>query len=223
MTGGKSEGVLDLGGSGYVVTESPMVDFPTSEITVTMWVRASHLAPHGKRAFLSYVTATENRTNAYQEFAIYDGSALSVVIAGRSGLGAANSVEDVKSKVRIDDGYWHFIAVTWRKAGGELEIYKDGKREFVVGAYRSDMRSVFCTILISSSSTLLTTRHNHNICHLYTAARTTIACNKEDILYLDKCKLGPVKVHGRTALSKEGEGLSEVFKMFEYGITSEAV
>ena len=139
MTGGKSEGVLELDGSGYVVTESPMGDFPTSEITVTMWVRASQLVPHGRRALLSYVSAMENRTNAYQEFAIYDVSALSVVVAGRAGLGSANSLEDVKSTVSIDDGYWHFIAVTWKRAGGELEIYKDGKRQFVLGAYQSDV------------------------------------------------------------------------------------
>ena len=139
-TSGKSEGILELDGSGYVVTDAPFGDFPTDQLTITMWVRASQIAPHGKRALLSYVSATENRTNAYQEFAIYDVSALSVVVAGRAGLGLANSVEDAKSSVRVDDGYWHFIAVTWRKAGGELEIYKDGKREFVLGAYRSDVR-----------------------------------------------------------------------------------
>lgn len=160
-----------------------MNDFPTDEITVTMWTRSASDTP---RTLLSYVSTEENRTIGFQDFAIYDGTGLSVVVAGKNGIGSGASVADVKSGVSINDGcvnvfsslfeqrffvltpsfnilfmslshhpnmlsrmhceyqptfiysYWHFIAITWRRAGGELEIWTDGHRAFVTSSYQAD-------------------------------------------------------------------------------------
>merc|ERR1712134_187052 len=53
------------------------------------------------------------------------------------------------SGIRVNDGEWHFLAVTWRSAGGEIVIYKDGVRAFADGPYRAG------TQLLSGGSIVL--------------------------------------------------------------------
>ena len=38
--------------------------------------------------------------------------------------------------VFVNDGEWHFIAVVWRSAGGELVVFNDGVKVFAGGPYR---------------------------------------------------------------------------------------
>ena len=59
-----------------------------------------------------------------------------VMIRGKN---SPNRVMSESTGVSVNDGEWHFIAVAWRSAGGELVVFSDGVKVFAGGPYRPDI------------------------------------------------------------------------------------
>ena len=96
-----------LGTSDYAKTSKPVRGFAKSEITTTFWVKTTD----SKDAIFSY--ASEDSSNDW-------------LILGSDELTVVRGEEKLKSTVDVSDDSWHFVAITWRKAGGAVRIYKDG-------------------------------------------------------------------------------------------------
>lgn len=94
--------------SDYAI-KNPVSSFPTSAITVEMWVKSSNLTKNG--ALFSYAASTDNDFLIYnsQNLAIYRGAA----VGGSTGMS-------------VNDGRWHHIAATWQGSSGVTRLYKDG-------------------------------------------------------------------------------------------------
>jgi len=92
-----------------------IVDFPTSEGSVALWVRST--ATQGGSTLFSYTDA--DRENTY--FRINGVNDLDIVV-GRQFFG--------KTGVSVGDGDWHHLVVSWSQRNGVLILYKDGVEAF---------------------------------------------------------------------------------------------
>mmetsp|Transcript_4626 Transcript_4626/g.8141 ORF Transcript_4626/g.8141 Transcript_4626/m.8141 type:complete len:2389 (-) Transcript_4626:34-7200(-) len=127
---GKDSGVLELGGTGYVASSSYWEDRAlATEITITMWVKSSDRSQAG--TLLSYQIPGD----PLSELILHDHRDVSLVIKGR--ITDKRSM-GIRLNLDVADGNWHFIAVTWSSAGGEVYCYKDGLLVFEGGPYRAD-------------------------------------------------------------------------------------
>ncbi|MBN2389765.1 MAG: hypothetical protein JXR84_03515 [Anaerolineae bacterium] len=96
------------GDDDYVVV-SPLVSAPSSEATVSFWMRSRDEAKTGTP--LSY--ACSEQTN---ELLVFNYNNLTIYINGMS----------VSTGITATDGLWHHIAVAWRSSDGQIRLYKDG-------------------------------------------------------------------------------------------------
>eukprot|EP00937_MAST-01D_sp_MAST-1D-sp2_P000111 g111.t1 len=114
---GRSGGVLELDGSGYVAAAG-VDDWPTNDLTVSFWAKAEPGKPAG--TIVSYTA------NAAVQFALYDQHDLTVLRTQQLNQG-------LRTGVAIDDGQWHFIAVAVSAGDGSVRLFKDGALQFVGG------------------------------------------------------------------------------------------
>jgi hypothetical protein len=91
----------------------PFSGFPSTNITVEFWMRATDPTKEGTP--LSYAAS-----NHYNEFLIYNYNAIRMHIA----------TEYIDTGISLADGEWHHLAVTWSSADGALNIYKNGTLAF---------------------------------------------------------------------------------------------
>lgn len=83
-----------------------------SALSVALWLRTRAT---NEATPLSYATAHE--ANA---FVLHDPANLRVYVNGGH----------VRTGVRLNDGAWHHLAVTWRASDGQLLVYRDGELVF---------------------------------------------------------------------------------------------
>jgi hypothetical protein len=152
---GYGSGVLHLEGNGWVASTGPVEDFPDREITVSMWVRSSGApltyvndgmhatVPEGNQGVVfSYeIPAARGKSgHGAHELSIALGSlptsGVEVVIRGKN---TKNREMGEHTGIKVNDGEWHFLAVTWRSAGGEIVVFKDGVRAYTGGPYRAEI------------------------------------------------------------------------------------
>lgn len=101
-----SSGLSFDGIDDYVIL-NPIQDFPAKEITASFWV----MTTYSGQGLLSYAsTASDN------DFLVFRAGNISVNIMGNA----------VSTGVSVNDGRWHFVAVSWRSSNGELKLFKDG-------------------------------------------------------------------------------------------------
>lgn len=84
-------------------------EFPSTEISVCLWVRSSDVT-HAGTPFSYAVPSQANH------FLIHDYNNIRIFIQGVF----------VITGVSFADGAWHHLGVTWRSATGEIVLYRDG-------------------------------------------------------------------------------------------------
>ena len=112
---GESASALALAGTvnDYVII-NPFTNFPTSTITVSIFIKT--LVSPDQATVLSYATSAANNN----EFLLNYPANLNIV---------AHNVSQF-SGVSVKDGSWHHVAATWRSSDGECRLYKDGALVF---------------------------------------------------------------------------------------------
>jgi hypothetical protein len=144
---GYGSGVLKLSKEGIVASTTSIAEFPTNEITVSMWVRlvGTELPEisNKKRIVFSYEVPAVRGEVAYGSHEFYidaGGSKASDVQVMIRGKDSPHRIMSESTGINVNDGEWHFIAVAWRSAGGEILVFKDGVKAFTGGPYRADLR-----------------------------------------------------------------------------------
>lgn len=123
-------GVAALSGSGYVATlpDDPITDWPTVELSITMWVKANAQYASNGAALLTYAVHKAEHGDAgsiagdFMETMLSDAKDLRFMLHGR----VVNVRRGLKTGVNIADGNWHHLAVTWRSSDGQVHVHKDG-------------------------------------------------------------------------------------------------
>jgi len=127
---GSDDGVLSLSGQGWVASNDQVLSSsPETALTVSMWVLSPSDAPSG--TLLSYHVPGKS----VPEIMLHDHKDLIFVLKG-SVTPTRNM--GVRTGLNLADGKWHFLAITWQSAGGEVRVYKDGLLVFDGGPYRAD-------------------------------------------------------------------------------------
>eukprot|EP00161_Ancyromonas_sigmoides_P023931 TRINITY_DN75_c0_g1_i4.p2 TRINITY_DN75_c0_g1~~TRINITY_DN75_c0_g1_i4.p2 ORF type:complete len:4802 (-),score=2623.75 TRINITY_DN75_c0_g1_i4:194-14599(-) len=115
----------------YAIT-NPLTNFPTSTVTVAMWVKvnlgqdANDAVKDAARKHTPFSYATSSSDNA---FLLYNIQSMDVYINQKA----------YKTKVNFADGEWRHLAVTWRASDGALRVYRDGELAFSVdGAQKNN-------------------------------------------------------------------------------------
>lgn len=103
------------------IIANPFTGFPTDQITCTFWVNGLFETDR-QPTTVSYAASGEDN-----EFVVFDTSNLIIHIS--------NPVNNLKTGVRVDDGRWHHVGVTWRNSDGDLRVYKDGTLAFNTNAH----------------------------------------------------------------------------------------
>ena len=144
---GYGSGVLKLSKEGIVASTTSIAEFPTNEITVSMWVRSVGTElpeiSNKKRIVFSYEVPAVRGEVAYGSHEFYidaGGSKASDVQVMIRGKDSPHRIMSESTGINVNDGEWHFIAVAWRSAGGEILVFKDGVKAFTGGPYRADLR-----------------------------------------------------------------------------------
>ncbi|XP_015174373.1 PREDICTED: sushi, von Willebrand factor type A, EGF and pentraxin domain-containing protein 1-like isoform X2 [Polistes dominula] len=94
----------------YVMMKGPIKNI--SELTITVWLQTLDTFNYG--TVLSY--ATHEQDNA---FTVTDYNGFVLYINGRA----------IVTDVKINDGYWHFLCITWENTNGSWNIFLDGIRK----------------------------------------------------------------------------------------------
>ncbi len=112
---------LDFDGttSDYVIA-STMAGFPTTAITVEVWVKSDGTNIKKGTPFSYAVSGTDD------EFVIFNYNDLTIFIDGNQR----------SSSVSVNDGEWHHIAVTWENSAGEVILYVDGSNVYSSTGYK---------------------------------------------------------------------------------------
>ena len=161
---GYGSGVLHITEGGYVASTDPIKDFPQTELTISLWIRnrlsayktdplSEQVPSGGQGVVLSYeipaAKASDPGFGSHEIVLTIGRTADSDVVVLIRGKDTNEREMSLASGIRVNDGEWHFLAVTWRSAGGEIVIYKDGVRAFTDGPYRAG------TQLLSGGSIVL--------------------------------------------------------------------
>jgi hypothetical protein len=109
-TSGKLNWAVSLNGttSGYI-SRAGMTNFPTTDLTVAFWMRSSDTSRAG--TLVSYASA-----QSANDFLIYDYRNLQFYVAG---------VVTGPTGVKLNDGQWNHLAVTWQSSNGSLKVYRN--------------------------------------------------------------------------------------------------
>jgi len=107
------------GSTGDYIRKNPFNKFPTTEITISFWMKTSNTSKNGTP--ISYASSSSDN-----EFLLYDYRSLTIYIGG-----SARAIG-----IALNDGVWHQVVVTWKSSGGSLKIYKDGDLKYS-GVHRS--------------------------------------------------------------------------------------
>ena len=114
---GSSDGVLELDGSGVLVTDAPMLDFPKQELTLSFWIKAQK----GCNGTIFSYQVEDNQ--GFHEVALHNPSNLFFLIRG---IYTEKRKHGFETGLNVADGTWHFLSVSWRSAGGQAYVYIDG-------------------------------------------------------------------------------------------------
>ena len=90
--------------------QNPIFNFPTSTVSLEFWLKTTAT---NNAAMISYATSEVVITHE-------DPNGLLLFIAGRG----------EHTGVKINDGKWHHVVVTWQSSDGAFELYKDGSLAF---------------------------------------------------------------------------------------------
>lgn len=95
------------------VVINPMNNFPSDQLSVSMWVKSPDTTKDG--SMFSYAVTSQNN-----EFLIFNYNNISIYINGPA----------VTTGVSVNDGDWHHLVVTWQSSNGAVKLYKDGVEEY---------------------------------------------------------------------------------------------
>jgi prepilin-type N-terminal cleavage/methylation domain-containing protein len=112
-TTGKVGGALSFDGVNDYVQKDTFTMFPSTQITAGFWMKTLDTTKSGTA--ISYA-----RSRMDNEFLIYNYRNFAPHIGGAA----------ITTGVSANDGNWHYIVVTWKSPGGQLNMYKDGQRVF---------------------------------------------------------------------------------------------
>lgn len=111
---GDTDTALGLGGNSLTrVQMTSFSSFPTSEISVEYWMKSSDQTEKGT-VFSYAVPGTDN------EFLIYDYQDLDIYINQAA----------IDVGVKLTDGIFNHVVVTWKSSNGSLKVYKNGALAF---------------------------------------------------------------------------------------------
>ncbi len=83
--------------------------FPLTAISAELWLKTTDTTKEG--GIVSYAAST-----GADEFQLRDARALKVYVKGAK----------ADTGVKLNDGAWHHLVVTWTSTGGAIRVYKDG-------------------------------------------------------------------------------------------------
>ncbi len=92
-----------------------VANFPKREFTVALWVKDER--GDGRGSLFNFKTAGWNKRI--------------VSITGMGDLAVHIGDTFIKTGIRLGDGQWHHLAVSWTRRNGLLRVYKDGTLAFV--------------------------------------------------------------------------------------------
>ncbi|XP_076231899.1 sushi, von Willebrand factor type A, EGF and pentraxin domain-containing protein 1 isoform X3 [Calliopsis andreniformis] len=95
------------GTTDYISMKGPAINL--SKLTVCLWLQSKDTFNYG--TVLSY--ATKYYDNA---FTLTDYNGLVIYINGQKGV----------TDIKVNDGYWHFVCITWENGNGSWNVYIDG-------------------------------------------------------------------------------------------------
>ncbi|RLU26420.1 hypothetical protein DMN91_000214 [Ooceraea biroi] len=95
------------GTTDYVITKGPARDL--SQLSVCLWLQSMDTFNYG--TVLSYATAFYDNA-----FTITDYNGFVLYVNG----------EKVVTDIKVNDGYWHFLCVTWESEYGSWRVFVDG-------------------------------------------------------------------------------------------------
>jgi hypothetical protein len=127
----------------YVATNAPINDFPTTKLTLAMWIRTNDATVGKEGTLMSYEVAassTDGVAKGYgaHEVLVYNASSITLLIRGTMDTTRGRQM-GLSTNVNVADGEWHHLAITWNSAGGEVFVYRDGIVVFDGGPYQTEM------------------------------------------------------------------------------------
>jgi fibronectin type 3 domain-containing protein len=112
LTGDSDTAISMNGTTASYVIRNPFGSFPTSAVTVEMWIKTTNTKAAG---LFSYATSgTDNE----------------LFIREPAGLRITRAATTIATGVAVNDGAWHQIVVTWRGSDGQAQLFKDGALAF---------------------------------------------------------------------------------------------
>ena len=106
---GKFNSALGFDGNDDFIIKSQFNNFPSNQITVSLWIKTSDVTKNGTP--FSY--ASSGNIN---DFLIYSYKNVNII----------RGVSGVSTGVSFNDGFWHHLLVTWKSSNGAVNLYKDG-------------------------------------------------------------------------------------------------
>ncbi|KAG1690463.1 hypothetical protein DVH05_028138 [Phytophthora capsici] len=140
--------VLALDGNDYAASASSVHAFPSTDFTVSLWVKTTQRDPSA----CLYSYAGTSAAAPAVPLALCDPSNLQLYI------NADSDVNGLVTFVNVSDNEWHFIAVTWQSEDGRVRLYDNGMLSFDGGPYRQgttvDSNGFFAvgSLVLSSAS-----------------------------------------------------------------------
>lgn len=143
-TTGESPAVLRLNGTGYVTTATPVTDFPSTALSVSLWVRVMSSAQgEDGGTLVSYVAPDANPGES--ELLLHNIKRLSLLVDGKFVAAAdrydgpnGGNLDGIRTGINLArDSAWHHVAVAWRSSDGSVEAFLDGARVFDGGPYKT--------------------------------------------------------------------------------------
>ena len=106
MIGGAA---LDFQTADHRMVVSGFKDFPTTAVTVSLWMKSVHDKPAG---ILSYAVPGDHDN----ELLLFDQNKLEIFIGDKL----------LDTGIDFCDGKWHHVALSWQSSDGKIILYRDG-------------------------------------------------------------------------------------------------
>lgn len=123
---------------------NPITDFPTTTISVSLWIRAaSGSGGDGGDVLLSYVSPDSSPGDS--DLLLHDLRDLHVLVHGAYVLASkrydgptGGDLGGIRTGINVArDQEWHHVAVAWRSSDGRVAAFLDGTRVFDGGPYKT--------------------------------------------------------------------------------------
>ena len=126
---------LAFNGTGYLASRGTISDFPSVDVSISMWVRTTDVSRPGTLMSFTAQSSSPAGPNPYYEFAVVDQRSLRVVVKDHVDFTWRHPAQE--TGVTLNDGMWHHLVVTWSSKDGQVVVFRDGAKQFQIRGYRT--------------------------------------------------------------------------------------